>query len=90
MPSCEMDQCGKSAGSNNDGIRKKTARVCGDEVHAILVCPIVDLQLLLQRHTAKNDSLDEHEVGQARYTYPSYRAHPWKPLIMSTVISCPA
>lgn len=36
---------------------EETARICSNEMHAILVCPVVDLQLFAQRNISKDNNL---------------------------------
>ncbi len=50
---------------------KKTTRVCRDEVHAVLMGPVVDLQLLLQRDTTKDNGL-LNDMCLMKLVYRSY------------------
>jgi hypothetical protein len=64
---------------------KKTSSLGCNEVYAIFVSPVIYLELLAQRHADENHSL----VGVSRSLVCEAITPAWKPLIISTVISCP-
>ena len=46
---------------NEDGIHipKESMSPCSNKVDAVLVCPVVDLELFLQRRVDQDDDLEE-------------------------------
>jgi hypothetical protein len=64
---------------------KKTSSLGCDEVYAVFVSPVIDLELLAQRRADENHGLVRFSM------LPMYEAitPAWKPLIIFTVISCP-